>query len=224
MVAREDLVYWDHMTHSNLTYRELFSAGWEKTREHFWFMLIVMALYGAVAAITFPIPIIGSIAGALIGLVFMSAVLAVAKGHVPAYEKLAEPLKNAWFVLYYLAASILVGIIVFFGFILLIIPGIYLATRLQFFTFAMIEDKTLDPIEGIKKSWNVTRGKFWRIFGFSALSMLIILISIIPFGLGLIFSLPVVSISSAILYMRLADNHTAHHEHAGEQPMLEHAA
>jgi uncharacterized membrane protein len=50
------------------------------------------------------------------------------------------------------------------GFILLIVPGIIFACRLSFVRY-LVMDKGLDPVAAIEKSWFMTRGHGWRIFG-----------------------------------------------------------
>lgn len=58
---------------------------------------------------------------------------------------------------------ILLIIILIPAFILLIVPGIYLSVRLSFFIYAIaVEDYS--AIEGIKRSWELTEGRWWSIF------------------------------------------------------------
>jgi uncharacterized membrane protein len=47
----------------------------------------------------------------------------------------------------------------FFGFILLIIPGIILSIRLGFFDY-LIVDKNSRIVESLKKSWEITKGQY----------------------------------------------------------------
>ena len=64
----------------------------------------------------------------------------------------------------FLAAAFLVKLIIFAGFALFIIPGIYLMLRLAFFYYYIV-DKNSGIIESIKKSWRATCGLTWEIFG-----------------------------------------------------------
>lgn len=50
------------------------------------------------------------------------------------------------------------------GFILLVIPGIYVATRLAFSKFALL-DQNIHGRAALVASWNMTKGRFWAIFG-----------------------------------------------------------
>lgn len=61
-------------------------------------------------------------------------------------------------------AGLIAGVIVLIGAVFLIIPGIYLAVRLRLVTAAvMLED--CGPIEALSRSFELTDGHAWTIFG-----------------------------------------------------------
>lgn len=66
----------------------------------------------------------------------------------------------------YLAASFLSGIALMIGFLLLIIPGLYLAGRLSLIGPVMAANDVKNPITAIQDSWNYTRNNGWAILGF----------------------------------------------------------
>jgi uncharacterized membrane protein len=70
-------------------------------------------------------------------------------------------------------ANLLVYAIIGIGFLLLVVPGIIFACRLSFVTY-LVMDKGLDPVAAIEKSWFMTRGHGWRIFGMYSLSLVLI--------------------------------------------------
>lgn len=49
------------------------------------------------------------------------------------------------------------------GFMLLIIPGIFLWVRFMFATFYMV-DRKMPVLQSLKKSYELTRGAFWKLF------------------------------------------------------------
>jgi uncharacterized membrane protein len=67
-------------------------------------------------------------------------------------------------------ANLLVVAICGIGFLLLIVPGIIFACRLAFVRY-LVMDKGLDPVAAIEKSWFMTRGHGWRIFGMYVLTL-----------------------------------------------------
>jgi hypothetical protein len=63
-----------------------------------------------------------------------------------------------------LAAIVLGGLATAAGFILLIIPGIWLAVSLYFASQAVVaEDRS--PVEALRRSRDLVRGQWWRMFG-----------------------------------------------------------
>ena len=102
----------------------------------------------------------------------------------------------------YIVASIIQGIIVLAGFILLIIPGVILAVRLQYVTYLII-DKNLGPIEAIKKSWNITRGHAWNLFFFGVILGLINILGLICLVVGLFITVPLGMVATTFVYRKL---------------------
>jgi hypothetical protein len=102
----------------------------------------------------------------------------------------------------YALASIASGFIAFVGFILLIIPGVILAVRLQFATY-LIVDKNLGPIEALKKSWNITRDNTWNLFFFGLLIGLINILGAICLVVGLFVTVPLGMVATASVYRKL---------------------
>lgn len=83
--------------------------------------------------------------------------------------------------------------------ILILSPIIYFSVRLQFYSYFLV-DKECGVLESIKGSLLITKGLFLELFTLGALISLIVLISIIPFGLGLIFSVPLSTMITTNLY------------------------
>lgn len=101
-----------------------------------------------------------------------------------------------------LAANILYFLAILLGFICLIIPGIILAIRLNLFDLFIV-DQGCGPIEALRKSYQTLRGYSWRWFGFLILSVLILLLGLLFFGIGLLLAVPTVAIARALLYRKL---------------------
>ena len=102
----------------------------------------------------------------------------------------------------YVLASIASGVIVFVGFILLIIPGIILAVRLQYATY-LIVDKNLGPIEALKTSWKLTRGNTWNLFFFGILLGLINILGVLCLVVGLFVTVPLGMVATTFVYRKL---------------------
>ena len=102
----------------------------------------------------------------------------------------------------YLVGSILYGVIVSLGLILLIIPGIVWAIKFYFFDY-LIVDKGLGPIDALEKSSEITRGVKWDLFIFGILLGIINLMGFLCLMIGLFVTIPVTMVAIAFVYRKL---------------------
>ena len=96
-------------------------------------------------------------------------------------------------------ANLLVFAICGIGFVVFVIPGIIFACRLAFVRY-LVMDKGLDPVAAIEKSWTMTRGHGWRIFGTYLLSILLVCIGIMLLLVGAVFAFMWIGCAFASLY------------------------
>lgn len=96
-------------------------------------------------------------------------------------------------------ANLLVIAICGIGFLFLIVPGIIFACRLSFVPY-LVMDKGLDPVAAIEKSWSMTRGHGWRIFGMYLLAVLMFFCGLVLFLVGALLALMWVGCAFASLY------------------------
>lgn len=83
-----------------------------------------------------------------------------------------------------IAATLLQGIAIFAGLMLLILPGLYLIGRLLF-TLPVLACETSDPVEALKRSWHLTEGNGFRLLAcLMALVLGILAVSVLLAGLG----------------------------------------
>jgi len=64
----------------------------------------------------------------------------------------------------YILANILQGVGFFIGFMLLILPGLYLLARLFLIAAVAAAEKSSNPLELVQRSFALSRGNGWRIF------------------------------------------------------------
>ncbi len=79
-----------------------------------------------------------------------------------------------------IGATIVAGVLIAIGFVLVIVPGIFLAVSLAVVWQALIIEGA-GPMESIKRSWRLVAGERWRVFG---AGLLVIIIAIIVFGVA----------------------------------------
>lgn len=100
-------------------------------------------------------------------------------------------------------ANLIVIALTMIGFFMLIIPGIIVACRLAFVPY-LVMDKELDAMKAVEKSWQMTRGYGWTIFGMAILSFFIAIAGLIVFFVGIIFSIMWIHAAFATLYASVA--------------------
>jgi uncharacterized membrane protein len=98
-------------------------------------------------------------------------------------------------ILAHLLATAIIGI----GFIFLIVPGIIFACRLVFVPYIVL-DRNLDAVKAVEKSWQMTAGHGWKIFGMGVLSFFIIVLGLILLIVGVFPAAMLVSSAFASLY------------------------
>lgn len=140
-------------------------------------------------------------------LVYMAIQLVISMGVIKAYLNIVRGQKvttqtftsAAPDALKYIAAQILLGLIVLGGLILFIVPGIYFAIKYMFTPYLVI-DKGMGPIEALKASGDVTKGIKWDLIGFFAAAIVLTYSGILALFVGLIITIPVATLSYVVLY------------------------
>ncbi len=97
-----------------------------------------------------------------------------------------------------------IPILVFLMFMSMLLAG-YVVVRLMLAS-SFVLDKKVGPLIAIQKSFDATRHNFWQIAGILLLEQLIILLSMIPMGIGLIWTIPFMYVVHGVIYKRLLVN------------------
>ena len=88
------------------------------------------------------------------------------------------------------------------GFILFIIPGIYLSIGYMF-ALLLVLDKNMTTWEALETSRKAVTHHWFRIFGVVFAMSLIMVISALPLGIGLFWTMPMFYILNGLLYKRI---------------------
>jgi hypothetical protein len=73
----------------------------------------------------------------------------------------------------------------------------------MYFSKGLIIAKQMGPLTAIKASFAITKGNVWRLIGVTSCAILVLMVSAIPFGIGLIWSLPFMFINYGEVFKRL---------------------
>ncbi len=98
--------------------------------------------------------------------------------------------------------TVLMYIMVGFGLVLLIIPGIYLFIAYMF-ALPLVMERGLDPWVAMEVSRKAVSKRWFSLLCFYLAQGLVLFVSAIPLGLGLIWTLPMVVIANGIAYRNI---------------------
>jgi uncharacterized membrane protein len=96
-------------------------------------------------------------------------------------------------------AHLIVVALTILGFMLLIIPGFIVLCRLAFVSY-LVMDKDMEPMQAVERSWQLTRGHGWKIFGMGIISFFLVIGGLIFFIVGVIISFMWIHSAFATLY------------------------
>lgn len=134
---------------------------------------------------------------------FMAGVMMIGIRHsvgLPVSWKLAFGYFS--FLLPIVVSSLLVTVLTFVGFLLLIVPGLYL-TFAYMLVVPLVVDKGMGPWQAMEASRQAIHRHWFKVFGLYFVMALIYLVSMIPLGLGMIWTMPMFVMVNAILYREL---------------------
>ncbi len=101
-----------------------------------------------------------------------------------------------------LITGLLMTLLIYAGFLLLIIPGIYLSLAYQLAIPLAVERK-LSPWQALEASRKAITQHWFKILGLYLALCLIGFISALPLGIGLVWSVPLMIISGGVLYRKI---------------------
>jgi hypothetical protein len=141
----------------------------------------------------------------IITLALTKGVLLILDGEPPALDKMI----NGDYLVPYAIASIISAVIVSIGFILCIIPGFIAIYLLQFFGYAIVDDKTMNPVESLKISYGITSKNVGSLILLILAVFGLNLIGAILCGIGLLVTVPVTYIAIGYAWRTLTGGRIA---------------
>jgi len=193
--------------------------GWETFKKRPWFFvgatIVIFVAYAIVGGITNAIDVMlgastdePSLIGGLVNLALSTFVGMGAMAFFIASHDNPETvdLSALWHpqpFWKFLGTSILVGLAIAIGFVLLVVPGIIAAIFFMFSTVIVI-DRNLGPIEAMKESMRIGRGYRWSLLGLLALLALIVIAGMLALFVGLLVAVPVTTLAFIHAYRVLS--------------------
>ena len=173
---------------------------------------ILTGLVGAMAgepAVSIVFSLLGNIASSLfsvwIGIGQALLFLKIARGQD---ATLGDIFSGGPYFLNILLASILVGLICFVGFLACIVPGIILALMFSQFYY-LILDRNLGVLDSLNVSKEIMTGNKMMLFLIGLAAFGLMLVALIPCGLGLLVAVPYFALMYPVIYLTMTGQPTA---------------
>jgi hypothetical protein len=203
--------------------------GWEAFKKRPWFLIFVTLVISILEGgyryqyqtnnpptLTPGLVVLIVVTGIVVGVIATLARMGRVKMSLKAHDDVsAVHWKDLWAphpFWRYIGASLLTGLIVLVGFILLIVPGIIFALRYMFVPY-IVMDKGLMPMDALRESARITYGYKWQLFGFFLLLVLLNILGLICLIVGLLVTVPITWLAVTRAYKTLEQK-------AGSAPAL----
>ena len=124
------------------------------------------------------------------------------RGEIPELKSIFDYYPMIWHLS---LAGVLVYLMTLIGFVLLILPGIFLSIAFMF-TMPLIADKGLGAWEAMEFSRKAVTKQWFKVFGLTLLLGLIIVAGALVLGIGLIWAIPLMFVTTyGLLYPLVFD-------------------
>lgn len=192
---------------------EAIRYGWQTLKQNFWFFVLILLIAGlisrapgilirddkTVVITNLLLAFIIWVLQFLVNLGLTRIALLLHAGTKPVWKEIFSQYS---LLLPYIGASLLYGLIVAFGTILFIIPGIIWGIKYAFFGFVMV-DKHTGVMESLRLSAQLTAGLKWSLFVFSLAVIFLNILGAMALMIGLFVTIPITLMAAAHVYRRL---------------------
>lgn len=189
----------------HISINEIFGKSWEHTKKHFGFLallfLVTAIVQGAVSGMRgggeF---LLNLLLGTCTLIAWTRVSLDITAGKEPSIDAIGVEFKN---FLVYLAAFFIFQLALVVGFVLLIIPAIYVAATYNWFAY-LIAEKHYGVAESLKQSAALADGSRWQIVKLFFALLGLNILGLLALVVGLFVTVPMSMIAGALIYRALA--------------------
>jgi len=185
----------------------IIKKSWEETKKNFWFFALVILIYTGLIIFTSMIARKTGPLGQILYIVlnfWLSAgwiiiALKIAQNHKASINDL---FRGFPYLASYTGASILYFLMVSFGAILLLVPGIIWGIKFVFYPYFTVH-KQMKALEALKASSDLTNGIKWDLLGFFFVTNIIGVLGLLALIIGIFWAWPLTMIAQALLYLKI---------------------
>jgi uncharacterized membrane protein len=198
---------------TKFTITEVLNASWTALKSQIWILVGLFIgyaiLYSVISllllpamssvALRFIVNLLLYVISLIFSLGYIKNLFQALDGEEPqfsAYEQQARKIGTCF------VAALISGILIFIGTLLLIIPGVYLALRLQFYNQFIVEEDA-GIIESLQKSWDITKDQVLPLLLLFLAMLGICLAGFILLGVGIFVAAPLVMLMVCCTFRKL---------------------
>ncbi|MDR1200199.1 MAG: glycerophosphoryl diester phosphodiesterase membrane domain-containing protein [Tannerellaceae bacterium] len=198
---------------TKFTISEVLSASWAALKSQIWILVglfigyvilyLVFTMLLAPAMGSVAISIIINLILCVISLIFtlgyIKNLFQALDGEEPQFSAYGQQARK---IGTYFVAGLISGILILIGTLLLIIPGVYIALRLQFYV-ALIVEEDAGIIESLQKSWDMTKDQVLPLLLLALVMLGICIAGFILLGVGIFVAYPLIMLMQCCVYRKL---------------------
>lgn len=162
---------------------------------------LVEGLFAEVPVISFLVALASMVVSAALSVGAIYYIVKFVRNEKIEINDFFEFAKKHWVIS--LLTTLLAGLFILGGTILLVIPGIVVSIGLSFVSYVVVDNPELSAMEIIKKSWNLTNGHKVDVFVFGLSFIGWIILSPLTLGLLYIWLIPYMLVATALFYEEL---------------------
>jgi len=195
------------------TVSEVVKNSWEALKQQIWVLVGLyigyMIISGIISALASPTSILMSLIvmvlsvaiSSIFNLGYYKNIFQTLEGIEPQFSAYGQQASK---FLTYFVASLIAGIAISVGLFLLVIPGIYIGLRLQFFGCFIVEENA-GIMDSLKRSWDLTEGNVMQLFLLALAQLVIGIVGFILLGIGIFVAAPLILVTQCYVF-RLLNN------------------
>jgi uncharacterized membrane protein len=182
-----------------ISIRAALGAGWGLFMKRPWYLLGLSLAVGFLFVATTSNSALATALSYIVFGGYIAVLLKFSSGESVVFDDLFITDKR-WIYLAFLA--LIKMVLILLGFLCFIIPGVYLSIRWMFADLLVI-DKGLRPLEALRASSALTLGHRWKLFFFSLVSGLLVLLGLVFFIIGAVPAAIAIQFATIHLYKTL---------------------
>jgi len=186
-----------------LAYGEVLDSAWKSIRDDLPLAAALTAVFGFGVWVLNLVPFLGYLVIGPLSLGYIKCLQQIRLKQVIGYQDFLWAFLNFNRFLHAVLLSVLINFGMILGFILLLIPGIWFAVASCFSNVSFLFRKE-DSIDAIKRSMEIVKNRWWNVFGFGMVLLMINLAGALCLFIGLLISAPVSALATIIAFERLS--------------------